>query len=196
MKLIPENWRDIQKYYEHTFVKFREYGDKLFFIQRVTNKAVEGTHDGGKEDFILSLNSAVPYELDFILPHKSMFQFKNKALMLYRVPARQYYRGLCEENTKIISPATGEPANLSWAVLSAYVEKQSFYTLKAAMSSKKSGSFALNSRMCVDSGGRLFLDSVQIGQLSNGVLAVSKNFMDEASKLVAVDPFNISIKSL
>ena len=40
MQLVSSNWRDIQKYYDQCFIKIRDFGDKIFFVDKVTPEFV------------------------------------------------------------------------------------------------------------------------------------------------------------
>jgi len=42
MQFVPSVWQDIRKYYEGSYVKFTEYGDTLFFIDRVREDSIVG----------------------------------------------------------------------------------------------------------------------------------------------------------
>lgn len=202
MQLIPENWQDIKRYYLGTYVKFKEHGDELFHISHVSPEAVKGTYQQGKEEFILSLDSSVPYNLEFKLPHKAVFQYRDRALMLFRVPARQYYRGISPENTKIINAMTGEPLELTWATLSAFVNKQAYYSLKEAMelsTKKRMQSMALNNRMCyVPEHRRILLDNKVIAfvEPTIGKIKTPPVFIEDVRKLVAQNPFPMEVVSV
>ena len=199
MLLIPDNWQDIKRYYQGTFVKFNEQGDELFYIQHVNSEAVKGTYQQGKEEFILSLDNSAPYNLEFKLPHKAMFQYREKALMLYRVPARQYYRGISPENTKIINVLTGEAQDFHWPILSAYVNKQAYYSLKDAIelaAKKKMQGIALNNRMCfAQETRRIYLDNKIIGSVdhANGKIHALPVFLEDVRKLVAQNPIPLEV---
>jgi hypothetical protein len=195
MELKSSNWRDIQKYYDGTFVKINPFVDQLFCITSVSEQAVKGLCNKGQDEFILHLHDDAPYSIDFVLPHKAMFQFGKKALLLYRVPARQYSRGICPENTRILDFIRGEQAEVSWSTLTAYVEKPAYLSLKEAISSKNS-SCALNPRMALDRvNRRLFVDSTCVGTFSENYkhLQVIPALMEEAQQLVAQDPFLLEI---
>jgi hypothetical protein len=134
MLFIPENRDDIIKYFSKSYLKFEEYGDTLFFIDIVDKYLIHGKVDDGRE-FTMYLSDEHPYTVDYILPHKSFFQYDKHAVMLSRVPARQYHRGITAQNTSLMYYA-GEmglgKAELSFNTLKAFVTKQKFFTLKQA----------------------------------------------------------------
>lgn len=149
MLFSTANYEDIQRYYRCTYVKFKEMGERLFYIRDVSHHVVRGTDEDGTE-FELYLNHDDPYEVDYVLPHKSYFQLAKRACMLQRVPAKQYRRGLCAENTRLT--ALGKTGNLvnvdiGFDALKAFVSKQAFPSIKTVLTMKnKPLSVALSPR--------------------------------------------------
>jgi hypothetical protein len=140
---------DIHRYYRNTFVKFKETGDKLYYIRSVNSEVIRGTDAEGTE-FELWLSDEHPYEVDYILPNKSYFQFKKRACLLVRVPAKQYQRGLSSSNTRVNSLSkTGSIAQLElgFDILTEFVNKQAFPSLsKAILNKSKDQSIVLSPR--------------------------------------------------
>lgn len=196
MELVSSNWQDIRKYYEGTFVKFAPFGDELFLIKSVSSDAIKGWYKMGKEEFILTLSDEAPFNLDFVLPHKSVYQLNDYAVVLHRVPARQYFRGICAENTKIFNPLTRDAVDINWKSLQAYVEKQAFKSLKEAINAKNYSSIALNSRMHYDRvHKRIGVDSTYVATYDQGQNRIHTlpSFKDEITALVAQDPFKVEV---
>lgn len=135
MLFVPSVWQDIRKYYEGSYVKFAEFGDKLFFIQTVRENEIRGI-DEDDEPFVLTLDEEAPYNLTYTLPHKGLFSLDGVAYLLYRVPAQQYSRGITSNNTKIMSVADGRSLSLSFERLRAYVQKQPYVSMEEALFSK------------------------------------------------------------
>jgi hypothetical protein len=135
MKFSSDNHADISKYFNNCFIKIKESGDLLFFVQHVSRTEVRGVCETGAE-FAIYLDNENPYEIDYVLPHKSYFQFGKDACQLYRTPAKQYYRGLNQQNTnvaKLNKEGTGqEGMKLSFDILKAFVSKQPFFSLSEA----------------------------------------------------------------
>ena len=149
MLFTSDNYEDIHRYYRCTYVKFKEMGERLFYIRDVGHSLVRGTDEDGTE-FELYLNHDNPYEVDYVLPHKSYFQYAKRACMLQRIPAKQYRRGLCAENTRLT--ALGKAGGLvnvdiGFDVLKAFVSKQAFPSIKTILTMKnKPLSVALSPR--------------------------------------------------
>jgi hypothetical protein len=175
MLFIPENQQDIAKYFRQTFLKFKPSpgdnwtGDTLFFIDNVDKYQITGRVDDGRE-FKLYLSDAHPYEVEYILPHKSFFQLDDTAVLLERVPARQYFRGVTTDNTNLHyrkNDDTIGTLELSFKNLKAFVSKQKFFTLSEAMAQRKVKSCVLNSRMMVVPENRqIYVDFTAIARVS------------------------------
>jgi hypothetical protein len=152
MQFVPSARADIQKYYLNTFLKFKETGDLLLYLTGVDNHAITGQVEDGRE-FKLYLSETDPYEVDYILPHKSFFQYEGNAVMLQRIPARQYFRGISPENTAVVFKVPGQTElnkiPLKFEVLKAFVKKQKFMSLSEAIAVKGAAieSVALGPRM-------------------------------------------------
>lgn len=169
MQFVPSTRQDIDKYYRHSFLKFEETGDLLFHLRHVDASCISGTIEDGRE-FKLYLAEDEPYNVNYILPHKSFFQYGEHACMLQRIPAKQYHRGITEENTKI-AYRTGEDKHghipLDFAVLGAFVKKKKFFTLKEAMK-EPVVSAALSSRlMYVRATKNIYVDFVPVARVMN-----------------------------
>lgn len=148
MKFVPSNNQDISKYFRGTYIKFKEFGDMLFNINYVDSYEVKGVTEEGRE-FRLFLSENHPYEVDYILPHKSFFQFEDKACMLQRIPQRQYQRGLSMSNTGMNylgEDDTPKGLRVDFTTLKAFVSKQKFFTLSEALKSQNK-SCVLSKRM-------------------------------------------------
>jgi hypothetical protein len=170
---VPSAREDIIKYFKNSYLKFKETGDTLFFLTHVTNDEISGQIEDGR-DFKLYLDEKEPYEVDYILPHKSFFQFGEHCCMLQRIPARQYHRGITEENTSVVF-RHGAPApdgtekiknmGLSFEILKAFVQKKKFFSLMEA-SKEPVVSCALSPRMMYVRANRaIFIDFVQVAKV-------------------------------
>jgi hypothetical protein len=162
-------WEDINRYYRQTYIKFKETGDTLFYIRDVRPERVSGTDEDGTE-FALHLNYDDPYEVDYILPNKSYFQYAKRACMLQRIPAKQYRRGICSDNVRItgLSKTGGIAAiDVNFESLKAFVSKQAFPSLRTVLLQKqKPLSVALSPRFAyVPEGGFLFCDQTCVAKV-------------------------------
>jgi hypothetical protein len=162
MQCISSNWQDIRKYYEHTYVKFNEFGDKLFYIAEVGPSIIRGIDDT-QTDFELYLSDDAPYYLDYLLPHKAVFQYKDSVALLQRIPARQYRRGLCSDNTQILNVASGSKYDLGFPTLKAFVSKPSYASFSEAFNCKaKVKAVALSNRMTYMRTGQILIDHTTV----------------------------------
>ena len=167
MLFTPANYEDISKYYRKTFVKFKETGDMLFYIREVNSERVSGLAQDGTP-FDLFLSEEFPYEVDYVLPRKSFFDFSNHAVLLQRVPAKQYQRGISNGNVSVsVLKAGGSPSDLplDFAVLRAFVSKQVFESLDTAINSDKT-SVVLSQRFAFTPANRkIYADFTCVGQM-------------------------------
>jgi hypothetical protein len=180
MKFCSENSKDIQKYFQGAFIKFpgmqgvfgdgvaaADAGDIIHTVEQVTSgyikgKRLEGTDAVPYEFCLYSEDEVAPPEIEFILPRKSFFNGMNGALMLFRIPARQYKRGVCTDNTAIVQLQTDgsfEPYPLTINTLTEYVGKQAYLRFEA----HKLPSYAVTRRIAVAANGHVFMDRVKIG---------------------------------
>lgn len=147
MLFVPSAREDIGKYFLKSYLKFKETGDTLFYLNHVDTSCISGQIEDGR-DFKLYLAEEEPYEVDYILPHKSFFQFGEHAAMLERIPAKQYHRGITCENTRVSYKLGGavQQLPLGFEVLKNFVKKKKFSSLSEAV---KEGvySAALSPRM-------------------------------------------------
>lgn len=196
MRMSPSVWRDIDRYYKNTWVKFQEFGDSLFYIQEVTNKEITGIDTSGGE-FILYLSEELPYHMTYVLPHRAVFQYRDYAYLLSRNPARQYKRGLSTENTTLRRLPDGDAIDIKKELLVAYVEKQAYTTLREALYGKgRQKSLALGSRFSFDKPGQnLYLDTRRIAIFSRDAkqLLTTPLFKTDVQALVDVDPFEVEV---
>jgi hypothetical protein len=167
MIAIAANWRDVQKYYEQSYIKIQGYGDKLFFVNRVRENIMTGW-DEEETQFELFLSNSDPFVIDYVLPHRAVFQYGSDAYLLRRFPSRQYRRGLHCDNTSITSVSSGVHMDMGFAVLKAFVEKQKYLTLTAAIAAKgRYTAVALSSRMSyIRAGGELRIDTTTVASVN------------------------------
>lgn len=170
MQFVPSARADIQKYYLNTFLKFKETGDLLLHLTGVDQMAITGQVEDGR-DFKLYMSEDDPYEVDYILPHKSFFQYGHQAVMLQRIPARQYFRGISPENTQVVFKVPGraelEKLPLNFEVLKAFVQKQKFSMLSEAIEKKDHQSVAMGPRIMYMGGNKtIYIDFHPIAKVA------------------------------
>lgn len=141
MIFVPSNSDDIRRYYEGTYVKLQEFGDKLFYLRKVRSDANGDMEvlleDSDGETLVILLEEDAPYNMNFTLPHRAMFQYGGSAYILQRIPARQYKRGINTENTRIVDAFSGKVSDLSFKRLEAFVSKAAYSSVNEALYEKK-----------------------------------------------------------
>lgn len=182
MKFCAENAKDIDKYFRGSYMKFVGMSatladgspvpvpaEAVHFVDRVEGDVVKGkfTQEGERVPFLFHLypSSAAPApEVEFILPKKSYFNTPHGACLLYRIPARQYRKGVCADNTAIQllhSAYAFAPQEISFDLLTLYVGKQAFEKF-----GPHNNSYAVSKRMAVSMTGIIFLDQTRIGSIN------------------------------
>ena len=205
MIFVPSAHKDIARYYSGTYVKFREHGDKLFYIHRVYSDRVEGImadrdEQGDRREFVVHLYEEHPYEVDYILPNKAAFQYKKQAHLLQRIPAQQYQRGLCDKNTCILAVGRSGATRgqeLNFELLQAFVQKQAYPSLNEAVANKmKNDSTALSSRMVyIPSTRTIYVDNLSVATISVGTKEITllhPVFRDEVAAISKNSVFKVA----
>lgn len=198
MLFTPANRDDISRYYRNTYVKFPMRGDELFYIKNVEAYRITGEHESG-EEFELYYSEENPVDVQYVIPNKSYFQYKNRACLLQRIPAKQYHRGMCSENTIIQSLGrTGNTTNhdLGFDLLKAYVAKQAWPTFDKAVTSKgKMLSVAMSPRFAyVPETKHIYVDQLPIARVehpSKQVFVISPVFFPEIEALAKNSIFKV-----
>jgi hypothetical protein len=166
MELIPQNIDDIRRYYYETYVKLTQFGDKLFHIDDITGQCIK-LHDQDHEEYTLSLHMEAPYNLNMMLPHKSMYQMGDYAYCMQRRPAQQYHRGISGKNCQIqaLTDDGWARVGVDFGSLCGYTDKQAFLALdtipETATSAALSPRFAVNRR-----NRKLYCDNRVVGSVS------------------------------
>jgi hypothetical protein len=191
MIFTPDAYADIIRYYRGTFLKFKETGDKLFYINKVASTCIQGSSEDDLP-FELYLSKDYPLEVDYILPRKAYFQYDSYACLLHRIPAKQYQRGISPENTKIrVLDSYGKfvAIGLDFTPLKAFVTKQAYTPFLQAIEHKGSAiSFALTSRMAyVVRTRNVYIDDLVVGKVNKSTKTILLRFpifMDEMLSLI------------
>lgn len=149
MIFSPSNANDVKKYFEGTFVKFKELGEQILYIDRVTSENVL-CHDGKDNVFELVLDQEAPYEMQYSLPHRGMFEYMDSVFQLQRIPARQWKKGITGDNTRIIRMTDNKPMTIGFELLEAFTNKPAYTHISRALLDKemqKRPAIALSCRM-------------------------------------------------
>lgn len=189
MQFTPANREDIAKYYKNSILKFKDTGDTLFHLSHVDVNVVSGTVDDGR-DFKLYLSDDEPYEVDYILPHKSFFQYGANAVMLERIPAKQYHRGITSENTRLCHRDSAGPGfitlPLKMDILKSFVQKQKFFSLKEAMAADVVSAVLSPRMMYMKNNRQIHIDFVPVARVNanNTITMIQPVFEEEVKELL------------
>lgn len=164
MKFNKDNWEDIKKYFDKSYMKFPLLGDEVVYVESVSSAGMSGKRmqnadwDGWQFTFGGANTSA---EVEFVLPRKSYFECGGYAYLLTRQPTKQYKRGICRENTEIsmLTMEGFQNVPLSLELINAYTHKPSFQGFRDELGS----SYAVSRRIAVDQTGKIYVDRTRIG---------------------------------
>lgn len=115
------NWKDIQKYYQGTYITCPEYSpDEALYIDSVTPTGIRVMDVEGVKGFI-----ETPYEIvNPLVLRRQYYQVVNTTYYISRIPARMWKKGLSGENTIIQKVQTN--GSLSGA-LNGFAQVHSFF---------------------------------------------------------------------
>jgi hypothetical protein len=189
MFVDSNNWDDCKKYFEGTWVKFKEEGDNtIWYINEVTPKHLFAKSVDEKE--IIGVDLEIGYTLDYVIPKKTTYQLHESAVNLSRIPARQWKKGMNKQNT-LFQVLTGDgiwlPAPFQPDVINGFVNKPGYYTphdaLREFKASEHLRSAALNPRMSIARNGTIFVDTVLVARFDGERLITKSLFVPEISAM-------------
>lgn len=175
MIVTKENVEDVKKYFQGTFVKFKEEGDKVYKISSVGTSHLVAQDSTG-EEIEVNVFSATdtkhkPYEIDYVIPKRTVYQYGDCAAMLYRVPARMWRKGMDPRNTEfVIFKENGQAGKLEMthSIIEGFVNKPGYYTFDDAVNNFQNGesllSAALSPRVFITRKGGVHIDQVLVGR--------------------------------
>lgn len=176
MQLVASNASDIQKYYEGSYVKLVEFGDKLFLVNKVTKEGVYCVDDKSDE-FLIHLHDSAPYTLNMTLPNKAFYQLGNYCYSLARVPARQYHRGITPTNCAImrLESEGWKKQSCNFITLQGYVNKPFYRPLTTVLETCKH-SEALSERFAYHAAGKaIWCDNRKVAIVNDKMRTVCCN---------------------
>lgn len=197
MIITNENANDVNKYFGNTYVVIKEYnpdvclllhkhhGNLLSFIDTISNEQ-------GGLSFDEWNNS---YTLDFQLPHKQVFNYGDGVMILERIPARMWKKGISNENTRFYFLVTnGQWKHVSFGSdkVNALLKHRNHppqFNLDALCSGR-----ALTERMSLAATGKLYIDTFPIGKVdfAKKTLLVMAAFKDQVAKVDALSTFKVT----
>lgn len=144
------NYDDIRRYYSNTIIKLPQLtGDRLWQIVNISMDEIKLVDVDGMEIYI---DLEEEYEVEYPLPGRVVYQMPDgMAGILWRKPAKQYYRGLHKDNTALsVYRENGELIGNSWSLktLQEFVDKPCYQDVNC-INLDEGISWALNPHMVV-----------------------------------------------
>lgn len=190
MFVNKENWEDCKKYYQETWVKFKEEGDnKIFYISEVGPKYLLAKDINGE---VVGVDLEEGYTIEYAIPKKTTFQHGEHALHLFRIPARMWKKGMNKQNTNFnyLNPVDGWlHCGFDSQIINGFVNKPTYYTVKDALNEFQKSvhlkSAALNSRIAMSNKGMVYVDTVPVARvdIEKENVVVKKLFEPEITQL-------------
>lgn len=124
MIFCKENYNDIVKYYNNNIIKLEVTGDRLWQITGITSYEVTLQDVDG---FIVYIDLSEEYKVNFPLPRRAVYQCGGRAWCVMRKPAKQYNRGIHEQNTLLRQLSSNWlPASFNLYTLQQFVDKPAY----------------------------------------------------------------------
>ena len=192
MIFSQQNVPDIKKYYDGTYIKIPHTGDTVWYIKQIRSDEIEVEDVNGITCY---LDLTEPFEVDYPLPHRTVYQHHSGAACLVRIPAKQYYRGISTKNTAIYicnSAGAWKAISLRFDTIQGFVDKPAYqdpYLLETSLEK----SVALNRFLSLDQKGNLFILMTPIGKydFKSGEITCEKLFAPEVSKVFYKSKVNV-----
>lgn len=181
----PTNFEDISKYFKGCFI---EVNKEIFSVEKVTPEAIFCSNKN-EANFIIEIDGketkTVGYNLNFLLPQKTWFQYDKFAYFISRIPARMWKKGISKENTSIVAldelgKCRGQ--TLSFDLIKLYMENKQYYSYREL---NNCYSIALNTRFALSKNGYVFLDNNCVAkyQASDNTVVVPYIYQPEITQL-------------
>lgn len=173
------NYEDVKKYYQGTWVKIEECGERIYTVDKVTSKYTDlssPSRGEGDDEAEIRIDMEVGYNLNYVIPKKTVYQYGERALLLQRVPARMWRKGMDAKNTEFLSldeKGNWKKTALATPVIEGFINKPSYYSVEDALVGFDNAleSAALTRRVTLTKGGGVFIDTVYVGKLEKKGLA-------------------------
>lgn len=159
---------DIKRYYSGTIIKLPQLSDdRLWQIMSISMDEIKLVDVDGMEIYI-DLNEE--YEVEYPLPGRVVYQMAGQAGLIFRKPAKQYYRGLHKDNTSLsYYTVEGHLSNCLWSIktLQNFVDKPC-YQDPETINLDDGDSWALNKYMAVTRSGAVMVLTQKVAQVNWG----------------------------
>ena len=164
MHVSSNNVEDINKYYKGTWIKCKEEGDVLFYVESADTAAIYVSSISDEKCFIKLTKEG--YFLDFLIPRKTVYQYQNNAVMLSRTPARMWKKGVCASNTsfRMLKASGWSSLDFNKHMLEGFVNKPVYGTLNSLKNDPGMDSVALSPRISMTKTGHVYIDDVMVAK--------------------------------
>lgn len=194
MRIDHTNWDDAKRYFQGTYIKCKETGERLLYVSGVDSEMmVLSPYGDSDEEFGLKLING--YDINFMLPGRAMFQGPTAAFLLSRIPQRMWQKGISNKNTqftKLLATLGWRNAGFSPEMLENFVNKPVYFNFNEALNEFKLRgeleSVALSSRVAMAKNGIIYIDYVNVGTYNKETneVVLKKFFVPDIEELFPV----------
>lgn len=189
MKVDNSNWEDCQKYFGNTWIKVKECGERVYHVDHVSSAYTDlsspprGEND---EDADIRIDMKNGYTIDYVIPKKTIFQYGKQAIVLQRIPARMWKKGMDSKNTEFLAlneKSTWGKVPINLSIIDGFVNKPSYFDLVTALAEFKTDlvSAAFSPRISMSKDGSVFIDTVFVAKyyMKDNAIKVKKIFVND-----------------
>jgi hypothetical protein len=173
------NFNDANKYYQNTYIQFKEEPGKLYSFVHADPEflyAYEITmNDTGNlvvGEFVC-IDIKDNYTMDFLLPRRTLVPMPYGVVLVSRHPAKQWKKGIHADNTRLFAlKESGDWKGISFSLKPIFtlIKGPIYKTFKEVLAlvrseNKLATSYALTPRLSISTNnGQIYLDLTQVGR--------------------------------
>lgn len=161
MKVNKYTIEDANKYLGDTIVQFKEESgrENLFYFIKADLKYIYAKNIYTDEPILVDITKE--YDVDFHFPRKLVFNSDNFSILITRIPAQMWKKGIHSKNTSfyLLKESGWQYCSFTPDLIKAYVQKQEYFSLE---SNTKVISCALSPRISFCRG-KIYIDMTFVG---------------------------------
>lgn len=132
MKINKYTIEDANKYLGDTIVQFKEESgrENLFYYIKADQKYIYAKNIYTNEPILVDITKE--YNVDFNLPRKLVFNSEGYSVLITRIPAQMWKKGIHSKNTSfyVLKELGWHYYGFSISLIKAYIQKQEYFSLE------------------------------------------------------------------
>lgn len=180
VEFTSEGYRDFSQRYSGTFgwLERKDKNPVLVQLQNVNSDELTFIDANRIEYFARSDRDNW---FSFIPVKKGSYLYKDGIVVVQRRPARQWKRGICEDNTTITTLGDKQPLSVTFDILSNIFSPQYNYTVEKFRSFKGGDLVLFNNQFSIYNN-VMYLYDIPIGQYKEGKLVLESDVFQQEVK--------------